>query len=343
MRTQVALLCAATLVPVCCLSQDEPPGQSDSRETLGELIVTGEYPGPGLWKVTRPDNGHVLWLVAQPPLLPAEIAWRSKELEEVATTAQLMVLGGGFGIVPDGKLSIWRALTIAPSLLGIQKNPDGERLEDILPRDLVIEWRYLKAKLHWRDSSVEKWRPIAAAQALREQALRPFRRDPAQSVTSTLRRIAKERGIKTASATVYVKVPPAQMRTAVKDFKKLPLDDIECFRRTLKFVDVLSDVEVIKRRAKAWATGDLETLRGLPSVPEFATACNAAIASSQAATRFEVGDLATRMREIWLELIESSLEQNQVTLALLPIDDFLRADGRLADLRAKGYAVEEPQ
>jgi hypothetical protein len=234
-------------------------------------------------------------------------------------------------------------LTIAPSILGIQKNPDGKRLEDVLPHDLVVEWRYLKAKLHWRDSSVEKWRPIAAAQELRNEALKPFRRDPPTSLWSALRKIAREHNIKTESATVYIKIPPAQMRSTVKEFKSSPLDDIECFRRTLMFVDSLTDVETINRRAKAWATGDLETLRQLPPVPEFNTACNAALASSQVATKFELGDIAARMRARWLELVETSLAQNAATLAVLPIDDLLRSDGRLAALREKGYAVEEPQ
>ena len=40
-------------------------------EPLEEVVVTGEFPGPGMWKVTRADDaaGHVLWIVGEPPPL----------------------------------------------------------------------------------------------------------------------------------------------------------------------------------------------------------------------------------------------------------------------------------
>jgi hypothetical protein len=39
-----------------------------SADPMDEVVVNGEFPGPGLWKVTRADvDGHVLWIVGEPP------------------------------------------------------------------------------------------------------------------------------------------------------------------------------------------------------------------------------------------------------------------------------------
>jgi hypothetical protein len=50
-----------------------------------EIVVTGEYPGPGLWKVTRADApaGHALWIIGDPPPLPKRLAWKSTAVEAV--------------------------------------------------------------------------------------------------------------------------------------------------------------------------------------------------------------------------------------------------------------------
>ena len=38
------------------------------EEPLEEIVVTGEFKGPGLWRVTRPgdSDNHVLWIVGDP-------------------------------------------------------------------------------------------------------------------------------------------------------------------------------------------------------------------------------------------------------------------------------------
>ena len=53
---------------------------------LEEVVVNGEFPGPGMWKVTRADDpsGNTLWIIGDPPPLPKRIQWKSKEVEAVA-------------------------------------------------------------------------------------------------------------------------------------------------------------------------------------------------------------------------------------------------------------------
>ena len=44
------------------------------------ILVTGQQPGPGLWKVTHPSAGHdhVLWILGSYGPLPRKMQWRSK-------------------------------------------------------------------------------------------------------------------------------------------------------------------------------------------------------------------------------------------------------------------------
>ena len=59
--------------------------------------------------------------------------------------------------------------------------------------------------------------------------------------------------------------------------------------------------------------------------------------------REKLEDAKKRIQREWLDAAEAALWDNASTLAVLPITDLIRPDGRLALMRAKGYVVEEPQ
>jgi hypothetical protein len=63
-------------------------------------------------------------------------------------------------------------ITLLPSLIGARRNPNGERLEQVLPADLYARWLPLKARYLGDNGSVEEWRPIFAAQELYKAAER---------------------------------------------------------------------------------------------------------------------------------------------------------------------------
>jgi len=347
MRMRIVVLFGMALLPLICWAQINSDDDSLSSSTLAEVLVTGEYPGPGLWKVTHPENGHVLWLMGEPQLLPLEMKWRSRDIEQVAAQSQLIVLGSGFSIGFDGKVGVLRLLSVAPSILSARKNPNGERLEELVPADIYARWQVQKARVLGRDHSIEKWRPMFAADTLHEEAIKSYLGTksvtfPSAGLWSVLRRIAKEHGIKFAYPSVNIKIPPKDLRPALKRFSKHSLDDLECFANTVAFVEALADVERINIRATAWATGDLATLRRMPPLPRFQEACDAALVSSEAAAPYNVGNIAERLRTAWMSEVEASVAVNASTLALLPTDELLADDGRLADLRKKGYVVDEP-
>lgn len=48
---------------------------------LEEVLVVGEHPGPGLWKVSK--RSHLLFILGTHTPLPRDLVWRSKEVEAV--------------------------------------------------------------------------------------------------------------------------------------------------------------------------------------------------------------------------------------------------------------------
>jgi hypothetical protein len=71
------------------------PGNKPAvSETPSQGLVTGEQPGPRLWKITSGE--HVLWVLGKPPTpLPKKVVWRSKEVETVLASTQELILDGG--------------------------------------------------------------------------------------------------------------------------------------------------------------------------------------------------------------------------------------------------------
>jgi hypothetical protein len=74
----------------------EPSADIDEMNTI---VVSGEQPGPGLWKVSRGD--HVLWVLGTLAPLPKGMNWKAKEVVEVIATAQEVLGTPQVGIKAD--------------------------------------------------------------------------------------------------------------------------------------------------------------------------------------------------------------------------------------------------
>jgi hypothetical protein len=55
-----------------------------------------------------------------------------------------------------------------------------------------------------------------------------------------------------------------------------------------------------------------------------------------------IDDPAGRRVHAWLGAVDRALAANRSTLAILPIDELLKQNGKLSLLRERGYRVEEP-
>src|SRR5690349_18834515 len=64
--------------PAETLSPDSTPSaDAKSPPPLDEVIVTGEQPGPGLWKITH-GGTNVVWVLGTVGGIPKGVKWRSR-------------------------------------------------------------------------------------------------------------------------------------------------------------------------------------------------------------------------------------------------------------------------
>ncbi len=306
-----------------------------AQAPLEEVLVTGQQPGPGLWKVTLPSaaNDHVLWILGTYGPLPKKMRWRSTELEAVLAQSQEYI----GPVVMRAEVGPLGGVTLLPSLVGIRKNPGGERLQDVVPPDLYARWLPLKERYIGRNDDVEEWRPIFAAQEVYTKALRESGLEQYGVIGPAVEKLARKARVKVTEPKVTVKVEKA--RAAIKDFKQMPLDDVECFARTIARLE--SDLDLMKVRANAWARGDLAKLRELAPVDN-ASACIAVVMNAQVMQDRGYTDWPRRRAAAWVSAVEEALAGNASTVSALSIEEILKPDGLVARLRAKGYVVEDP-
>ena len=333
-RFVIELLIAAApvlpgLAPIPCIAA------SAVEAPLEEVLVTGEQPGPGLWKITRPDDpdGHVLWVLGNHSPLPRKFEWKSREVAAVVAASQQVIAPPSL----NASVGPLGGITLLPSLVGVRNNPGGERLRDVVPPELYARWSQQKARYLGNSSRVEKWRPIFAAGELYEAALKQQGLVPYAGVWSQVEKIARR-----ARVPVYepeIEYEFEQPRAAIREFKALPLADTECFARTLQRLE--ADLDLMRERANAWAVGDVARLRQLAPV-ERAGACIGMLLESPFMKRRGLDDIVDRARSAWLDAVEDALARNTSTLAVISVEELLRPDGHFARLRSKGYHIADP-
>ena len=319
--------------------------QAPGDQPLEEVVVTGEFPGPGMWKVTRPGDasGHELWIVGDPPPLPKRMQWKSRDVEATASRSQEVLLDAAVRMDPDEKIGLFRGLSLLPSALKARKNPDEATLQERLPPDLYARWLVQKKRYLGSDSGIEKWRPIFAANKLRREAFDDLGLRDSGMVWEVVGKIAKKGNIKTTTPYLRFAFHTDDLKSKIKEFSREELPDTECFAVTLDLVEAVADGATEARRARAWATADLATLDSLPPLPKPYVPCIMAVLGSQVAREVIPADIREQLYALWIEAAEMALAANQTTLAIVPLAKLTREGGYLSRLRARGYEVEPPK
>ena len=335
-----AWLIALALLPIFCSARESPAEAATQQaapaatSTLETIVVSGEQPGPGLWKVSKGE--HVLWILGTLSPLPEKMTWVSRDIEATIARSQQVIL------VPSASISVkggmLRGLFLLPSLIGARNNPDDARLADVVPEDLYARWSALKQRYIGRDRGIEKRRPIFAAQELYVEAIKASDMSIDDVVSKAVKKLARRQKVELVEPRLELRIESPGK--AVREFKKSALDDLDCFAKTMSRLE--TDLEAMKQRANAWASGDIGAIRALPYDDQF-QACSDAVLKAGVVEERGLGDLRERIARIWLEAAESALERNESTLAILPIRILLQADGALSALRERGYLIEEPQ
>jgi len=307
---------------------DERPATS-SAAALDEVLVTGERPGPGMWRVSKGD--HDLWILATLQPLPKNMTWRSQLVEQRIAASQVVISPPRV----DADVGFFRGLTLIPALLGARKSPDGRSLEQILPHDLYIRWLALRIKFGTADD--EHKRPMLAALDLYTRALDQSGLTTNESVWDAIEKTARKDRVPLQPVVLTLKVDDA--KGAIHDLNKIPPDaEIACFTKTIERLE--TDLQPMRQRANYWSLGDIDALRSLPYPDEEVACLNAFLAVPEFREHYE--SARTQISDLWLSIAEAALDKNVSSFAVLPIAVFLKEDGLLEQLRLKGYTVEEP-
>ncbi len=325
-----ALLCAQEATT----SAPEAPSPAITAPVMETVVVSGAQPGPGLWRVSD-AQGHVLHILGTVSPLPEKMTWLSAEVEEILAGSQEVLMAPSLQV--NVERNMFRIMLLVPAMLGARNNPDRKVLKDILPPDLYAHWLVLKKTYIGRSKSIERRRPILAAQKLYEEAIEDADLTRKSVVYPLISKRAK--ALEIPQTQPSLKIVIEHPRAALKELSKSSLDDVECFAKTLEHVE--NDVDTMTLRANAWATGDIDSLRELPFTDPGAD-CIRALLEAPTLQAKGLGESAEKLREIWLAAAELAMKNNASTFALLPMGQMLKPDGYLADLRAKGYDIEEP-
>lgn len=321
------------LVLACALVPLHAKATPPDAVVLDTIVVSGVQPGPGLWKVSR--DGRVLWVLGTLAPLPKRMEWNSLDVERRVAAAGVLLMPPKVSVTAEG--AALGGLFLVPSLMKARNNPDGERLEDVLPAADYARWRRLKALYLGRDRGVETRRPFLAAMELREKAFDRADLSWRDVVGRTVRRAAQRADVPVEQPEISLVVEDA--KAAVKEFRRSELDDIACFRSTLDQVE--HDLDTLALRANAWAIGDLAALEALPYADN-ARACTDALLGSGLARSSGFSDLPARVEAAWLAAAEKALATHAESVAVLPMARVVGERGYLKALAAKGYTVEAP-
>ena len=308
---------------------------------LDQLVVSGEQPGPGMWRISK--GNHVLWIVGTQTPVPQKMIWRAKGIEAIVAQAQEILSAPSISISTK-QIGWFNMLLMLPSALQVRKSPDDAMLKDIVPPDLHARWLVLRDKyidsysINDEEKNIERWRPMFAALELYRKAISASGLTSASPVWGVISDTARKHNVKITA--VRLEPPIKDPRAALKELSASRLADIDCFAKTVERIE--TDLAAMRIRANAWARGDIDAIRKLP-VADQRAACEIAIRDASFMKTLGAQNLPAQMESLWLNAADTALKNNAVTLAVLPIAQIVASDGYVAKLRARGYEVLEPE
>jgi uncharacterized protein YbaP (TraB family) len=300
--------------------------ETASAAPIEEIVIAGRHEGPRMWIVRRGD--HTLWILGTITPLPKRMVWQPDAVVEVLRHTQEVVPSWpavGIGANPFTALRVyieWRRL---------QKPPDHLPLREAVPPELYARVAALKARYDPHDDKLEELRPMLAARRLLARVFDATGLALRNEVQQEVLNLANRHGVRIRQDKLRIEDPV----DVLKDVGATPpAGEVACLESVVTLLE--TDLAPMQARARAWALGDVETLRRLPHADD-RTACVAAVSTSE-----RVRKLIAQAQDDWLIAVEDSLARNRGTLAVQSMDRLLGEHGALAALRARGYPVEGP-
>ncbi|HWT15666.1 MAG TPA: TraB/GumN family protein [Patescibacteria group bacterium] len=306
---------------------------SDRARQMDAVEVAGLQPGPSLWRVSHGD--HEMWILGTLNPVPKRMQWDASDVESIIRESQQVLLGPAINVRSD--IGFFAQLALVPKLFAIRKNPGKETLSEVLPADIHARWKVLSKQYFRSTRSLEKRRPIFVAQELYKEALDDAGLRDNDGIIDRTTKIAKKAKVTVESPRVIVMVE--DMKGLLAEFEDTTLDDVACLDKTMTHVE--NDLPAMRRRASAWAVGDIDVLRQMQFTDSYDT-CLRSLFSAPGLEKYGFVNLRERAREAWLTAAEAALKSHRSTFAVLPMGQLLREDGYAAELRKRGYLVEAP-
>jgi TraB/PrgY/gumN family len=129
-----------------------PLNAEEDPAPLEEVLVVGEHPGPGLWKVSK--RSHSLFILGTHVPLPKDLVWRSKEVESAIARSNEVL----------GAYSVSLRVDQEDAL-----QSKRDTLKEVLPSRMYAQWRALRDK-YIGDTEADRLLPAAAALLLQARA-----------------------------------------------------------------------------------------------------------------------------------------------------------------------------
>ena len=308
---------------------------NERLQTLDTVVVTGSTPGPGMWRVTKGD--HELWVFGTMSPLPAAIEWNAQPVLDVVSTAQVVLWSPYFTV--DVKAGFFKKLSLGYGYWKAQKNPDGRPLKEILPPETYARWLMLKRKYMPSDGGVERKRPVIAADALLDAAIKHAGLSRERIVVPPVMAAAKAANIKTHTPRYVLSLSDADAKRILQDAKSASMDDDGCLVATMDVVEQY--LPRLITNANAWATGDIERI-SLDQLERRDQLCTDAFSNTDFSRKHGIPNIQDSVMDSWMKTAKYALEHNQTTVAFLPIGSVMRSGGYIDRLRSEGFEVEAP-
>src|SRR3982075_2898538 len=268
-RLRAAAGCVLLLAGASAVRAQQPAGAAASGPET-EIVVEGRHEGPRMWRVRKGD--HTLWILGTISPLPKKMVWQPDAVQEVLRYTQEVVPAWptyGIGANPLTALRVyieWRRL---------QKPPDHMPLRQALPPPLYARVAALEARFDPNDSKLEQMRPMLAARQLLTRVFDASGLVQQYEVQQSVLRLARAQGVRVHQDRLKIDDPV----NVLKDVEATPLSgEIACLDAVVTLLE--TDLAAMQARARAWALGEVDTLRRLPHADD-RSACLAAVSPSQ--------------------------------------------------------------
>lgn len=302
----------------------EPSVPKVDESGMEVILVMGEQPGPGLWKVS--SGPHVMWILGEISPFPRQVKWKSTKFDGLLRESQELLLDfSGY----------WRTdAHQSAALENAGKLPAGQDLDDVISPQLYSRVQDT-AKL-FGGPSLDDLHPFAATNHLVTSALRKL-----DMSRFSARFAAAELGRKRHVRITYYAVPEIAFEERLRNWRHP--SNVVCLERLVNTLD--DGGSGVRRLANAWSTGDIAALRELVPAYSFsrdgfrADECAAAMHGGEQQSR----NYKTSRTQGWLNEAERALHDNRSTMAVVLMSEIFAEDGYLAALRDKGYEITAPE